>query len=112
VADADSNPGHKWRACYTVKSKMGRNADRGNQCNNMADPSGAGLSTPEREELRGARWREERRAASKCGWWASEPDVGRVAHGVAARVDRLRALGNGQVPSVAALAWQTLTRAR
>jgi hypothetical protein len=31
---------------------------------------------------------------------------------VAARVDRLRALGNGQVPSVAALAWQTLTRAR
>jgi DNA (cytosine-5)-methyltransferase 1 len=42
-------------------------------------------------------------------WWATEPDVGRVAHGVAARVDRLRAIGNGQVPAVAALAWQTLT---
>jgi DNA (cytosine-5)-methyltransferase 1 len=42
-------------------------------------------------------------------WWLTEPDVGRVAHGVAARVDRLRALGNGQVPAVAALAWQTLT---
>jgi hypothetical protein len=25
------------------------------------------------------------------------------------RVDRLRALGNGQVPAVAALAWQVLT---
>ena len=42
-------------------------------------------------------------------WWASEPDVGRVAHGVAARVDRLRCLGNGQVPAVAQLAWETLT---
>ncbi len=33
-------------------------------------------------------------------WWAVEPDVGRVADGVAARVDRLRALGNGIVPAV------------
>ena len=41
-------------------------------------------------------------------WWASEPDVGRVAHGVAARVDRLRCIGNGQVPAVAQLAWETL----
>jgi DNA (cytosine-5)-methyltransferase 1 len=50
--------------------------------------------------------------ARRNSWWGSEPDVGRVAHGVAARVDRLRAIGNGQVPAVAALAWQTLTRAR
>jgi DNA (cytosine-5)-methyltransferase 1 len=37
-----------------------------------------------------------------------EPDVDRVAHGVAARVDRLKAIGNGQVPAVAALAWRLL----
>ena len=42
------------------------------------------------------------------GWWGAEPGVGRVADGVAARVDRLAALGNGQVPSVAALAWRVL----
>jgi DNA (cytosine-5)-methyltransferase 1 len=30
--------------------------------------------------------------------WAVEPDVGRVAHGVPGRVDRLRALGNAVVP--------------
>jgi len=41
-------------------------------------------------------------------WWESEPDVGRVAHGVAARVDRLRCLGNGQVPAVVRLAWHHL----
>ena len=45
-------------------------------------------------------------------WWATEPDVGRVANGVAHRVDRLRAIGNGQVPAVVAGAWETLTRAR
>lgn len=33
--------------------------------------------------------------------WAAEPDVGRVAHGVPARVDRLRALGNALVPQIA-----------
>lgn len=34
-------------------------------------------------------------------WWATEPDVGRVAYGIPARVDRLRALGNAVVPQVA-----------
>ncbi len=31
--------------------------------------------------------------------WATEPDVGRVAHGVPKRVDRLRCLGNAVVPA-------------
>ena len=43
-----------------------------------------------------------------CGWWQAEPDVGRVAYGVASRVDRLRAIGNGQVPLQAAVAWTLL----
>jgi DNA (cytosine-5)-methyltransferase 1 len=42
-------------------------------------------------------------------WWESEPELGRVAHGVAHRVDRLKAIGNGQVPAVAALAWENLS---
>ena len=47
--------------------------------------------------------------SERSDWWTTEPDVGRVAHGVAARVDRLRCIGNGQVPAVAQLAWQILT---
>jgi DNA (cytosine-5)-methyltransferase 1 len=43
-------------------------------------------------------------------WWETEPDVGRVADGVAARVDRLKAIGNGQVPLCAAEAWRILTK--
>lgn len=34
-------------------------------------------------------------------WWEVEPNVGRVADGVSARVDRLRGLGNAVVPQVA-----------
>lgn len=33
-------------------------------------------------------------------FWATEPDVGRVAHGVPNRMDRLRALGNSVVPAI------------
>ena len=53
------------------------------------------------------------------GWWDRDPAdegpesesfVGRVAHGVAYRVDRLRALGNGQVPAVVVRAWEVLNR--
>ena len=39
----------------------------------------------------------------------TQPAVGRVANGVAHRVDRLKAIGNGQVPAVAALAWRILS---
>jgi DNA (cytosine-5)-methyltransferase 1 len=52
-------------------------------------------------------------------WWAREPEstprtiernMGQVADGVAARVDRLKAIGNGQVPLCAATAWKCLTK--
>jgi len=35
------------------------------------------------------------------GWWSSEPNVGRVAHGIPHRVDRLKGLGNAIVPQIA-----------
>lgn len=41
-------------------------------------------------------------------WWEAEPRLGRVANGVANRVDRLKAIGNGQVPQVAAYAFNIL----
>ena len=46
---------------------------------------------------------EPRHGNSVCGTgreWRPEPDVGRVAHGIPRRVDRLRALGNAVVPQV------------
>jgi DNA (cytosine-5)-methyltransferase 1 len=38
---------------------------------------------------------------SDSSWWSPEPNVGRVAHGIPSRVDRLKALGNATVPQVA-----------
>jgi len=42
-------------------------------------------------------------------WWSSERGLGRVADGVADWGNRIRCLGNGQVPAVAAFAWRALS---
>jgi len=74
-------------------------------------------------ELRGA-------TSERGGWWSTEPGLGgvadeladrmdihgtpepgsvpRVATGIPKRADRLKAIGNGQVPAALVLAWQTL----
>lgn len=55
---------------------------------------------------------EPSRKALRCAGaygWPDEPSVPRMAHGVAHRVDRLRAIGNGQVARVAATAWEILS---
>lgn len=49
-------------------------------------------------------------ATECCNGWTTEPGICRVADGVAHRVDRLRALGNGQVPLVAAVAFKVLRK--
>lgn len=47
-----------------------------------------------------ARWGQSQELADgRC--WAAEPDVGRMAHGIPARVDRLKCLGNAVVPQQA-----------
>lgn len=49
-------------------------------------------------------------AATSGVWWHSEPDIPRVAKGIADRVGRLKALGNGQVSIVAVVAWNLLSK--
>jgi DNA (cytosine-5)-methyltransferase 1 len=41
-------------------------------------------------------------------WWAVEPYVGRLAHGVSNRVDRLKCLGNAIVPEIAEMIWSII----
>jgi DNA (cytosine-5)-methyltransferase 1 len=41
-------------------------------------------------------------------WWEIEPKLDRVVDGMANRVDRIKAIGNGQVPLCAATAWNIL----
>ncbi len=76
-------------------------------CCNVSDTDRARLE--KRESECGNNGKE---FASTVGanWWTVEPGVGRVAHGVANRVDRLRCIGNGQVPQCAAEAWRLLSK--
>lgn len=60
------------------------------QKDHQAEGSGGADATPSRNENK---------------WWQAEPRLGRVAYGVADRVDRLKAIGNGQVPAAAVAAW-------
>jgi DNA (cytosine-5)-methyltransferase 1 len=102
---------------------MGEICDRGEDIFMSITKSGAladsgdigSRSSPTDRELEG----NQRPTISSldCEWWDREPGqtsreiesgLGRVAHGVAARVDRLKAIGNGQVLLVAATAWRLL----
>ncbi len=51
-------------------------------------------------EEQGDRRISERKAdtITDSSWWAVEPELGRVAHGIPNRVDRLKCLGNAVVP--------------
>jgi DNA (cytosine-5)-methyltransferase 1 len=90
--------------------KSGNNCGKVNVANTRSE---RGQLSVERKLSAIEQYRSDGEARSLSGiageWWATEPDVGRVAHGVANRVDRLKAIGNGQVPQAAALAWKILT---
>jgi DNA (cytosine-5)-methyltransferase 1 len=96
--------GERWRSegsAIAGKENGGRSFGEPCGTGDVADTRSAGLSPSERQTIFGAgRW-EEGRAASECGWWLTESDVGRVAHGIPARIHRLRALGNAIVPQIA-----------
>lgn len=105
LADADSQAGRPEagdaNAGVGSAALRERPAQPRGRGGHMADADRPGLPVPEPPAVFGT-WRgDEGRAATERGWWAAEPDVGRVAHGVPARVDRLRALGNAVVPQVA-----------
>lgn len=63
---------------------------------------------PNQEE----RQEQGKRQAGSChyefGRWPSESGLDRVDNGVANRVDRLKAIGNGQVPRVVQAAWNVM----
>jgi DNA (cytosine-5)-methyltransferase 1 len=98
-----------------LQPQGGEQKQRGRACDSgatLADTHDCDGDWRSRSVQVGRKWsksKAENHDKRKRNEWCPEPDVGRVAHGVAARVDRLRCLGNGQVPAVVPLAWRTLT---
>lgn len=84
----------------------GAGAELTNGCSDVSNVFGERC---EKQRLSFTRAQEDGPDVEFCGWWGSEPLVGRVANGVSARRERIRGLGNAQVPLQAALAWALLT---
>ena len=111
VADADSTglkQGHEKMARGSSKQFDGGGFQ---SRKNVPDANGKGLErrlhhkSPDskRRQVTGDRQLGEYsdgRSGNGAVFWPTEPDVGRVAHGVSNRVDRLKALGNAVVPQV------------
>jgi DNA (cytosine-5)-methyltransferase 1 len=112
------------RHCEDVQGKVhcgsrnasGSKCDCGQGCTgctgqgscDVSDADSHGASQRRTDERMGGQSRSGKIAPNGAGWiadvsgsqWKAEPDVGRVAHGVPCRVDRLRCLGNAVVPQV------------
>ena len=130
VADANQHARHERRQGNATQEPRGRHADRGGERAGIPD---AILERLERQQQAGATARTAhgpghgrdtggRKTESGMGgladvlaagppenqWWQIEPDTGRVTDESKNRVSALKALGNGQVPIQAALAWRIL----
>ena len=97
VANTDVVAGHEGRTRHAEEVARGRHADRGDVDDVLPNAHGARLA--QRQGF-GCRHGPELTTVERNDWWAVEPDVGRVADGIPARVDRLTALGNAVVPQI------------
>ena len=75
------------------------------QSQEMGNTESSRLSSCFEGQGEGQSWRA---SIGSAQWWEIEPPLDRVADGMADRVDRLKAIGNGQVPLCAATAWRIL----
>jgi DNA (cytosine-5)-methyltransferase 1 len=72
----------------------------------------ADTNNSRREEQRWPQPAQPKHQAPQCrSGWLTEPPVGRVAHGIPKRVDRLKGLGNAIVPQIAQRIGETIKRA-
>jgi len=108
---ADTNRKPKGRLSIGTEPQ---NADIGFSCSNVSDTSSIRHSGSRESIERMREAKEGERQANiiepigKRDQWSTEPRLGRVANGVAYRLDRLKAIGNGQVPLAAATAFKEL----
>lgn len=77
--------------CGAEAAQLGLNG----QARPLADGDGEGLEVGLQGNAR------QLKTSFGGSWWEFEPDVGRVAHGIPQRVDRIRGLGNSVVPQAA-----------
>ena len=103
VADASVQP---TRGAQRGEHNKGRRPDASRSSEIVADAGNARLQGREQRQTFGESERASRPVAQRgenggSQRWPTEPDVGRVAHGIPGRVYRLKGLGNSIVPKIA-----------
>jgi len=99
-------------ATHADRQRQQQQAEAGNEVGIWSEDgnrhaSDSDNNRAERRQQQQARHSETRRTAYPS--WPSESGLVRMVHGVPNRLDRIRCLGNAQVPRVAATAWRILT---
>ena len=119
VSDSNNN-GHNYEKsrellASTEQTKTRKKSNKTSRHNSLADTSSVRQSGQRQHEQpvsskAGSDWQANIiEPIGSSDFWAIEPNVGRVVDGLASRVDRLKAIGNGQVPLCAATAWRILS---
>lgn len=85
----------------------------------VADSDSAGLARRSCQSENNVQEFQTTKRSCEVGWWDADPadaedalesQMGRVADGIPHRIQRLKAIGNAQVPAVVATAWRLLTQ--
>jgi len=96
ISSQNANTGGYGCNAEVSNTASGRQSRQGEYEQPFNSTEGCATETNNAESIRGSKF------------WEIEPNVGRVVDGVASRMDRLTAIGNGQVPAVAAAAFRML----
>jgi DNA (cytosine-5)-methyltransferase 1 len=104
VGEDIGSSGGEVHAPSNASSTCGR-TDRPEDGAPVANADSARLGGRQEARDAGGLWPRLQQQLERCAdgvgaTWAVEPDVGRVAHGVPGRVDRLKQLGNAVVPQI------------
>jgi len=87
------------------REKQQPQLESGRYAQTMANSSSERLQRKKRKRISE---KERDPYTSRCDWWNTEHELDRLADGMADRMERLKALGNGEVPLVAACAWEMM----
>jgi len=119
VSDSNNNGHNNEKSrellASTEQTKTRKKSNKTSRHNSLADTSsvrqsGQGQHEQPISSKAGSNWQANIiEPIGSSDFWAAEPNVGRVVDGLASRVDRLKAIGNGQVPLCAATAWTILS---
>jgi DNA (cytosine-5)-methyltransferase 1 len=101
VADTNGERLETERAQQQTSRTLRSNKNSGWIVGNTYSEGRKGRSKLQEQETQRGGLDQSSEVAGWSGIWEPEPNVGRVAHGVPSRVDRLRGLGNAVVPQVA-----------